>query len=135
MQEVHINHIAVFVCAVINLVIGGLWYSPALFYKSWAKEASVDEEKAKKSNPAINFTLAFVLSLLMSYNLAFFIGDPNIGWKMGAAYGFLTGFGWVTLGLAIIAIFEGKSFKYVAINGGFLTVYFTVIGIILAAWR
>jgi hypothetical protein len=135
MNEVQVNHLAVVVCAVINLAIGALWYSPALFFQAWAKEAEITEEKGKNAKPARNFFIAFVMSLVMSYNLAFFLGSPEITWKAGALYGFLTGFGWVSLSIGILAVFESRSLKYVLINGGFFTVWFTVIGLILAAWR
>lgn len=135
MQEVHINHFAVWVCALLNLGVGGLWYSPLLFGKSWMKEAEMTDEKIKQGNPAVSMGFAFLLSVIISYNLAFFIGGPDVDWKMGLLYGFLTGFGWVTMGLAIVAKFEARSVKYILINGGFLTVYFSLTGLILGAWR
>lgn len=53
---------------------------------------------------------------------------------MGTA-GFLAGFGWVALGIAVIALFERRSWKYVLINGGYMTVAFVAMGLILGAWR
>jgi hypothetical protein len=37
MPSVDINWIAVIVAAVVNMVVGALWYSPQLFGKQWAK--------------------------------------------------------------------------------------------------
>ena len=37
MEEMYINHWAVFACAVANLVVGAIWYSPPLFYNGWKK--------------------------------------------------------------------------------------------------
>ncbi|HMS40531.1 MAG TPA: hypothetical protein PKE69_09915 [Pyrinomonadaceae bacterium] len=34
MENFYINHLAVLVCAVMSLVIGGLWWSPVLFAKT-----------------------------------------------------------------------------------------------------
>jgi hypothetical protein len=65
--------------------------------------------------------LSFVFSLLMAANLAAFLSDPKIDMKMGTIYGFLTGFGWVALGMAIIALFERRSWKYMVINGGYMS--------------
>ena len=45
------------------------------------------------------------------------------------------GFGWAAMIFAIVAIFEQKSLKYILINGGYITVYFTLVGLILGAWR
>jgi hypothetical protein len=135
MENVYINHLAVFVCAVLNLALGALWYSPILFYKGWASETKLSEEQLAKSNPAKTYGLAFLFSLVMSYNLAFFLDDANTTAAWGATAGFLAGFGWSTLIFAVIALFEQRSWKYIFINGGFITVYFTLIGFILGIWR
>lgn len=135
MENLYINHIAVFVCALLNLGLGALWYSPALFYKSWLGETQLTEEQLARQNPAKTYGLAFLFSLIISYNLAFFLGDSATDAAWGAAAGFLAGFGWSTLIFAIIALFEQRSWKYIFINGGFITVYFTLIGFILGIWR
>ena len=135
MEQLYINHIAVFVCAIANLALGALWYSPALFYKAWLKETGLNAEQLEKANPAKTYGLAFILALVISYNLAFFLGDAQTSAVWGATAGFLAGFGFSTLIFAIIALFEQKSWKYIFINGGFITVYFTLIGFILGVWR
>ena len=75
MENMYINHLAVFVCAILSLVLGGLWYSPLLFYKGWKKENNFTDEDLKKVNPAITYSFTFVFALIMSYNMAFFLGD------------------------------------------------------------
>ena len=135
MEQLYINHIAVFVCAIANLALGALWYSPALFYKAWLKETGLNAEQLEKANPAKTYGLAFILALVISYNLAFFLGDAQTSAVWGATAGFLAGFGFSTLIFAIIALFEQKSWKYIFINGGFITIYFTLIGFILGVWR
>jgi hypothetical protein len=135
MENLNINHLAVLVCAIANLALGALWYSPLLFYKAWSGETGLSEEQLAKSSPVKTYGLAFVFALMMSYNLAFFLGDDQTTAAWGAAAGFLAGFGWSALSLTIIALFEQRSWKYIFINGGFITVYFTLIGFILGAWR
>jgi hypothetical protein len=81
------------------------------------------------------YGLAFLFALLISYNLAFFLGDRQTTPAWGATAGFLAGFGFAALIFAIIALFERRSWKYILINGGYITVYFTLIGLILGAWR
>ncbi|KXK14206.1 MAG: hypothetical protein UZ14_CFX002001274 [Chloroflexi bacterium OLB14] len=135
MENLYINHLAVFVCAILNLALGALWYSPILFYKSWLAETKLTEEQLTKQNPAKTYGFAFLFSLIISYNLAFFLGDSATDAVWGATAGFLAGFGWSTLIFAIIALFEQKSWKYIFINGGFTTVYFSLIGFILGIWR
>lgn len=136
MEQLYINHWAVLVCAVANLVVGALWYSPMLFYKAWMKENNFTEETVKqKFNPLKMHGLSFVLSLIISYNLAFFLGDDNTNASWGATAGFLAGFGFSALIFTVIALFEQRSWKYILINGGYITIYFTLIGFIIGVWR
>ena len=135
MENLSINHLAVFVCAIANLALGALWYSPALFYKAWLSETKLSEAELNASSPAKIYGLAFLFALVISYNLAFFLGDNQTTPVWGATAGFLAGFGWSTLIFAIIALFERRSWRYILINGGFITVYFTLIGFILGIWR
>lgn len=135
MENLSINHLAVFVCALLNLALGALWYSPALFYRAWLQETKLSEERLANANPAGIYGLTFLLALVISYNLAFFLGDAQTTPLWGATAGFLAGFGFAALIFAIIALFERRSWRYILINGGFITVYFTLIGFILGLWR
>jgi hypothetical protein len=135
MEQFHINHLAVLVCAVANLALGALWYSPLLFYKAWLKENNLTEENLKNINPLKVHGLSFFLSIIISYNLAFFLGDDKTDAVWGATAGFLSGFGFATLIFTIIALFEQRSLKYILINGGYITIYFTLIGLIIGTWR
>ena len=135
MENFYINHIAVLVCAVMSLVIGGLWWSPLLFAKAWQKENGLSDEQLAGSNPAKTFGLTFLLAWIMSYNLAFFLAGPGTTWQWGVIAGLLAGVGWVVATFIVIALFEQRSLKYILINCGYITVYFAVIGFILGIWR
>jgi hypothetical protein len=135
MENMIINHWAVFVCAIFNLVLGAIWYSPALFYNAWKRENNLTDEQIKKSNPMMLYGIALLIAFIISYNLAFFLGDANTDWKWGLTAGFLAGFGWAAAIFTSIALFERKSWKYIFINGGYIVVYFSVIGFILGIWR
>ena len=136
MEQFYINHWAVLVCAIANLALGALWYSPLLFYKVWLKENNLTEEIIKqKFSPLKMYGLSFILSLIISYNLAFFLGDNKTDLVWGTTAGFLSGFGFSALIFSVVALFEQRSWKYILINGGYITVYFTIIGFILGAWR
>jgi Protein of unknown function (DUF1761) len=124
---------AVLAAAASAFVIGGLWYSPAMLGKAWRRANGFQSEPEPAG--AKVFMIGFLLSLVMAVNLALFLNDPktNTGW--GATAGFLAGFGWVAMGLGIVALFERRSWKYLAINGGYLTIALTLMGAILGAWR
>jgi hypothetical protein len=131
----HINCLAVLAAAVSTFALGGLWYSPALFGRAWMSVNHLSNDDLAKSNMPKIFGLAFVFALFMAANLAAFLAEPKTTASWGATAGFLAGFGWVTLGIATIALFERRSAKYVLINGGYMTVSFVLMGLILGAWR
>ena len=135
MENMIINHWAVLACAVFNLILGALWYSPALFYKAWKKENNLTDEIIQNSNPLKTHGISFLLALMMAYNMAFFLGNEGTDWQWGLTAGFLTGFGWAAAIFTAIALFEQKSWRYILINGGYIIVYFSVIGFILGIWR
>jgi len=86
------------------------------------------------------FGVAVVFHFIMAFCLAmFFYGDPaaadQINGASGAFYGFLTGFGWVTMAIGTNAMFEQRSFKYVAIVGSYWIVVFTLMGLVLGMWK
>ena len=135
MEQFYINHWAVLVCAIANLALGALWYSPLLFYKAWMKENKFTDEDIKKLNPAKTYSITLVLSVIISYNLAFLLGDDKTDMAWGTTAGFLAGFGFSALIFSVVALFEQRSWKYILINGGYITIYFTLIGFILGTWR
>jgi len=135
MDNITINHWAVLTCSVFNLLLGAIWYSPALFYNAWKSENNLTDEDIKKSNPIKTHGISFLLAYLMSYNLAFFLGDAKTDWQWGLTAGFLAGFGWAAAIFTAIALFEQKSWKYILINSGYIVVYFTAIGFVLGVWR
>jgi len=135
MEQFYINHWAVLVCAIANLALGALWYSPLLFYKAWMKENKFTDDDIKKVNPAKTYSITLLISVIISYNLAFFLGDDKTDMAWGTTAGFLAGFGFSALIFSVVALFEQRSWKYILINGGYITIYFTLIGFILGIWR
>jgi len=135
MEQFYINHWAVLTCAVVNLLLGAIWYSPMLFYKAWMKENNFTEEDIQKVNPAKTYGITLIISLFISYNLAFFLGNDKTDMVWGTTAGFLAGFGFSALIFTVVALFEQRSWKYILINGGYITLYFTLIGFILGTWR
>ena len=128
------NWIAVLVAGISAFVLGGVWYSPALFGKAWMKENNLTEEKIKSGNKGKIFGGALVLTLIMSANLAMYLNSPNINFRLGLLYGLLSGV-WVLCGIAVVGLFEYKSPRYIFINGGYWFIALGLMGAILGAWR
>jgi len=127
----NLNWLAIIVAALSTFMIGGLWYS--VFEKPWMAANNFTNEDLKKRKMPVIFGLSFFFAFFMSLNLAMFIGKEDLAY--GTIAGFLTGFGWVALGIAIIALFENRPLKYVLINGGYMIVSFTLMGAILGTWK
>jgi len=128
-----INWWAVLTAAVSAFVLGGLWYSPALFGKPWMREARVREEDLKGGTGRV-FALAFALALIAAVVFALFLGPrPALGFALGA--GASAGLCWVGASFGINDLFERRSFKLWAINAGYHTLTFTLFGLILGLWH
>ena len=131
----NINYLAVLAAAVSTFVLGGLWYSPLLFGKAWMRANSFTDADLQTFSKARMFGWSFFFALVMALNLAMFLAGPtpNVTWGMAA--GGLAGFGWVAMAIAIIGVFENRSWTYILINGGYMTVAFVIMGAIIGAWR
>jgi hypothetical protein len=134
MGNAMVNWLAVLVAGISSFVIGGIWYSPALFGKAWMKENGLSLEQIQKSNKGKVYGLALVLSLIMAVNLAMFLSNSSIQLSTGLLYGFLTGL-WIFCGIAIVGLFEQKTARYIFINGGYMLVALTLMGGIIGIWK
>lgn len=132
MEEVSINWLAVLVATLSTFVIGAIWYGP-IFGKKWMKENGYTEEDLKNVNMGKIYGTAFVLELFMAINLAFFLNGLSI--QEGALYGFLTGFGWVAMAIGVNYLFSRKTISLWFIDSFYFVVSFTLMGIILTAWK
>ena len=126
-----VNLFAVTAAAVSSFMLGGLWYSPVLFGKTWSVEAKTPEQPG---HPGKVFGGAFVLSLLAAYVFALFLGPkPDLGFAVGV--GAAAGFCWVASGFGINYLFAQRSFKLWLIDGGYHTLQFTLYGLVLGLWH
>ena len=130
-----INFFAVFVAALSTFLLGGLWYSPMLFGKAWMRANNFSDDDLQKFSKARMFGWSFVFSLVMALNLAMFLAGPDTNVNWGMAAGGLAGFGWGAMAIAIVGVFENKSWAYILINGGYMTLAFVIMGAIIGAWR
>jgi Protein of unknown function (DUF1761) len=134
MDMSYLNIWAILVASLSTFLLGGIWYSPAVFGKAWMKENGFTEESLKGANMAKIFGLAFFLALISAVNLAMFVG-PEADLSFGAFAGFAAGFGWVATFVGTHYLFERKSFKLFLINAGYSIVALTIMGIIIGAWK
>jgi hypothetical protein len=129
-----VNWLAVLAAAVSAFMIGGIWYSPALFFKAWQRGTGLSDEQLQRGNPAKIYGGSLVLSIIAAAVFAMFLGPaPEVGFATAA--GFAAGLCWVAASFGINYLFERKSLSLFFINGGYHTVQFTVYGLILGLWH
>jgi hypothetical protein len=129
-----LNYWAVLLASLSTFLLGGIWYSPAVFGKAWMRENGFTEEGMKNSNMVKIFGLALVLALISAVNLAMFLG-PEKDVVMGAVWGFAAGFGWVATFVGTHYLFERKSFTLFLINAGYSVVALTIMGVIIVLFN
>ena len=117
-----------------SLILGALWYSPVLFGKAWSAASGVTEDQAKSANVAKTMGTAFVLAVIGAAVFAMFLG-PRPAPMFATAAGFSAGLCWVAGSFGINYLFEQRSLRLFAINGGYHTLQYTLIGAVLGVWH
>ncbi|MGA3150546.1 MAG: DUF1761 domain-containing protein [Candidatus Saccharimonadales bacterium] len=135
MPSVDINYWAVLVAAIINMMIGSLWYSPSLFGKAWSKLVG-KSMKDMRANGQAGYAILALGALVQSWILVHFIeyaGSTTI-WE-GVVTGFWLWLAFVAIVMAGSMIFEGRPWKLWRINAGYFLAVLVINGALLAAWR
>jgi hypothetical protein len=128
-----VNWLAVVAAAASAFLLGGLWYSKAMFLKAWQRGSGLTDEQMQKGHPGKIFGGAFVLSLVSAATFAMFLGKLPVG--ESTTYGFIAGLCWVAASFGINYLFERKNLTLFLVNGGYHTVQFTLYGLILGLWH
>lgn len=128
-----LNWLAIVVATLLTFVIGAIWYGP-LFGKPWMKEMGFTEEDLKDANMAMIYGTAFVLELIMTINLALFIGDSTSIMK-GLAVALHMGLGFIALAMAVNALFSRTTVRLWFINAFYFVVCFLLNSTILVLWK
>lgn len=133
-----INYWAVLVSGVLGMIIGGLWYSPAVFGKMWMTLSGLTPEKmeeCKKKGMTKQYVLQLIAVLVMTSVLACIVRNAGaITLSSGLYVGFYTWLGFiapVTLGSIL---WEGKPWKLWLINNAHYLIVLLISGAILAIW-
>jgi hypothetical protein len=135
MHYFHVNHLAIVASALIQWLLGALWFSPVLFAKPWTAMVNAPQENKHKSMVAGMIT-SFIVSLVLSFVLVHILhwaGALTFG--RGALVGFILWAGFIAAPLSAGYIYESRPFKLFAINTGYWLVALLISGGLLAVWR
>ncbi len=124
------NFLAVILAAAASFAVGGVWYSNVGFARQWMAETGITAEKAKQTDMKILFGGAFALNFLAALVMALYL-KANESLVAAVAFGFAVGTCWVATSFGVNYLFEGKSLRLFFINGGYVIVQFTVMGLVL----
>jgi len=136
-----VNLLSVLAAGIATMILGFVWYSPALFAKPWMREMGYDlNDKAKlkemQKSVGPTYGIAFLAGLVSAFMLGKILSITPID---SALYGMKLGFG-VWLGFVATvqltgALFMKSSMKLLAINTGYQLVCYLVMGAVLAVWK
>ena len=135
MPSIEVNFWAVLVAALLNMIIGGAWYSFKLFGRPWMKYVDKTEEELQGgAGPGyVGMTLA---SVIMAYVLAHFVSySEATGLVEGALVGFWAWLGFIATSMSGSWLFEGRPKGLYAINTGYYLVSLPIMSALLALWR
>ncbi len=136
MTEYSINFWAVLVAGVVYMILGAVWYSPALFGNSWMKLIGKTKEQVSADFSPVNYLIALVTSLLAAYGIArvmFWAGSTDI--MGGVMISLVAGICFVLTTMSVNDTFEKKPAGLTFINVLYHLVSFIIMGVILGAWR
>jgi Protein of unknown function (DUF1761) len=130
-----VSWLGIFLAAVSAMIIGAVWYSPALFGKAWMHAIGLSEAEMKKRMPSAMGSLV-VVSLVTAYVLDHFINYAHLFTSASWLDSGLSTAVWIWFGFGLTTIvahgaFEPRDRKVLLINAGNRLVTLLVMGAIL----
>ena len=133
-MSVTVNLLAVLTAAVSTFLLGGLWYSKALFGAAWTRESGDMRKAGEAGHPARVFGVSFVFALVAAFAYAIVVPAPASPGQ-AAVLGLLVGAGVVAASFGINYQFGNRTTKLWLIDGGYHTLQFLVYGLVIGLWR
>lgn len=133
-----LNYLAVLVGIIFNQAFGALWYS--VWSKPWMAGAglTMEDMEAMKGTPRqwYPYVVAIVGALVFTLGLAVLIQGMGADNAVdGLTLGLLAAVAFVVTSYATTYSFEGRGLNIFLINIGYPLISYSLIGILLAAWK
>ena len=127
------NWIAIIVAAVVNIVLGSLWFSPLLFQKPLVA-LRVDKAPMSGTASPVLYVITAVGALVSAMTLDWIIGLAHAGTLLGGPIiGLYAGLGFVAPAILSDNLFNERPFKLYLIVAGFPVAGLLVMGAIIGA--
>ena len=127
-----VNWIAVVISTAAAFMLGGLWYSKALFGNVWMQEIGLTEDAVNNASMARTFGGTIVLQIIAATALSAFLGADST-WFSGLQTGLWVGLLWIATAYGVTYLFEQRSVRLFLINAGYYVVLYTIMGTIIGA--
>ncbi|MDK1287800.1 DUF1761 domain-containing protein [Pseudoalteromonas umbrosa] len=127
-----INIIAVLLAALSSFLLGGIWYSPLLFQRTWLEGAGLTELDLKAANHKAIFLGSFFLSFVASVAVATLV-DKGATVIDTMSFGLFIGILFVASSFGVSYLFEQRPLKLFLVNAGYHTLQFTLIGFVIGS--
>jgi hypothetical protein len=127
-----VNFTGAAVAALATFLIGGPWYSNALFGERWRQAMSVPPD-AKTGHPAKVFGLAYLFSVVATGFLSTMI-PPGTGALTGLQTGVVVGLCVVATSFGVNYMFANRPTAALLIDGGYHVAQFAAFGLALGLW-
>jgi len=128
---VEVNIVGAAVAALATFVIGGPWYSSALFGDRWRMAMAMTD--AKPGHPAKVFGLAYLFSIVAAGFLSTLI-PPGTGALAGLETGVMVALCLVATSFGINYMFANRPSAALLIDGGYHIAQFAAFGLVLGLW-
>lgn len=133
-RKVQINHMAVWILVVFNLLLGFIWYSPYVFGNEWMRLLGKDMMFFNNAGMT-PFIVAIITSIGTIYTIAWVFKKLQVdGFFTGVVYGLVFWFGFLFCELLTIDQFELRHYGLTWINAGKSLITFVVSGFVLGLW-
>jgi hypothetical protein len=136
MPQAHVNFVAVVVVALINMVIGAIYYSPAVAGRRWMALVGKRPEDMRREGAQRGYIGSFIGALILAYVLARVLGLVGAGTVgSGLEMGFWIWLGFVATTSSGDYLFAGRPTQLYIINNIYHLITLLINGALLAVWH
>ncbi|HEX7014164.1 MAG TPA: DUF1761 domain-containing protein [Cyclobacteriaceae bacterium] len=134
MNNLKINHVAVWVSIVVMHLVGFVWYG-LLFGEQWAAFVGIDPASMESGSDEVSIWIMNSVAIIASvYVMAWLLARLGTTGIRAAATGFVVAFGIHHLHTMNSNMFAGAPYGLAWITGGYVVVSLTIAGLILGSW-
>ncbi len=130
-----INYWAVLVAALAYMILGAIWYSPALFGGAWMRGIGKTKEQVAAGFSPVKFLWALIGSFIAAYGIA-----RIMSWAGGNSpadglmVGLLAAICFVLTAMTVNDIMENRPRSLTVINVLYHIIGFALMGLIIGVW-